>query len=661
MENKESATDDLACAVCFDGYKNDFGDNTPMVLPCGHTFCYKCVGSVYRNQCPTCREKFDHSKLVKNFAVLALVEKSSEQSKKQKFNLDDIVKNLAEWNNEPRDCHTCDGKTSSFCQECKEYYCNDCWKTSHPENHERKEDSPKCKVHKGLDILLVCRTCGGEFICVNCMAKNHNGHKCDLLSDVVAAAYDELTNKRLPKLQDDFARATSAVKLVADESAAFLTANQQVAKEIESQCQLLKVQLDQDKLRLLSIVNNASFNEIDELDERKNQLQQFISLPVFADYNAGPVEKKPKLGVLVAEAETMAAKLNLNVVPVRKSVHFEKKTCDESPLGSIVVRGTSSEKTAVAAAAVTAATSTTTTTRRGGKVLVTGGGDDYHTTRLTLIWDVSANSCVNGPPMTHARMNHASTTLLDGQVFVCGGKSIRAFSSSRDLLSSCESFNAMTNTFTKLGNMSFVRIGHAAVTLHNGRVFIVGGYCGDYTGIGMDSTETYDVVTGISTINDGKMFVKRKSHTASVLQNGDVLVCGGYLNGQEQLDSTEVYNVGIGLFSRGPKLNIRRDSHAQTTLADGRVLVTGGKGSLCEAQVSSELYDPRTGKFVVGPRLMADRPVSSASLLPDGRVLIIGCTGEHNERTEIYDPRMNTFTAGPKHQGILFNHSSSAF
>jgi len=47
------------CAVCYHQYNE--GDHMPVMLPCGHSFCYECVQEmrrIARARCPTCRESF---------------------------------------------------------------------------------------------------------------------------------------------------------------------------------------------------------------------------------------------------------------------------------------------------------------------------------------------------------------------------------------------------------------------------------------------------------------------------------------------------------------------------------------------------------------------------------------------------------------------------
>ena len=91
-----------------------------------------------------------------------------------------------------------------------------------------------------------------------------------------------------------------------------------------------------------------------------------------------------------------------------------------------------------------------------------------------------------------------------------------------------------------------------------------------------------------------------------------------------------------------------RISHTATLLNDGRVLIAGGRGDNLTA--TAELYDPKTKQFILTGSLLTARYKHTAGLLPDGRVLIAGGSDERDwsgslSSAEIYDPRMGKFTA----------------
>ncbi|RPD65465.1 hypothetical protein L227DRAFT_212951 [Lentinus tigrinus ALCF2SS1-6] len=45
------------CDVCLEGY---YASKEPVLIPCGHTFCNRCLLSLPKAACPLCRSRFDH-------------------------------------------------------------------------------------------------------------------------------------------------------------------------------------------------------------------------------------------------------------------------------------------------------------------------------------------------------------------------------------------------------------------------------------------------------------------------------------------------------------------------------------------------------------------------------------------------------------------------
>jgi len=192
----------------------------------------------------------------------------------------------------------------------------------------------------------------------------------------------------------------------------------------------------------------------------------------------------------------------------------------------------------------------------------------------------------------------------------------------------------------------------AAVLISDNFVLIIGGHDGSKF---LQTCEIFDLSTKTFTLCKGKMNTARCSHTAHLLSDGNVLICGGY--GEQ---STEIYNVKTDSFTSGPNMKVKRCNHAASLLLDGKILITGGEDN--SASTLTELYDPTTKSFVDGPKMNVARRYHSSSLLADGKVLITGgYSNQADQSTEIYDPITNIFTMGPNLLTERYYHSSSPF
>jgi len=151
----------------------------------------------------------------------------------------------------------------------------------------------------------------------------------------------------------------------------------------------------------------------------------------------------------------------------------------------------------------------------------------------------------------------------------------------------------------------------------------------------------------------GDMNQPHSYHTATLLQNGRVLIAGSSsINGR----TAEVYNPTAGTFTLTGNLNQPRYYHAATRLLDGRVLIVGG-GS--EARTTAEIYDPTTGTFTLTGNLNHSRTHHTATLLPDGRVLITGSSSVNGSTAEVYDPTTGTFTPTGNLNRPRFYHTAT--
>jgi len=209
---------------------------------------------------------------------------------------------------------------------------------------------------------------------------------------------------------------------------------------------------------------------------------------------------------------------------------------------------------------------------------------------------------------------------------------------------------ANAQSFVLTGPMSAARFAQTATLLNDGTVLIAGGVTSG--GGSLASAELYNPATGIFTPTTGSMNTPRAWHTATLLNTGLVLITGGCDgcapggNGTGWA-SAELYNPATGTFTATGSMMAAREYHTAALLNNGMVLIAGGDTNGALQLASAELYDPATGIFTATGSMTTPRQFPAATLLNDGTVLVLGgqsAIGSPLSTAEIYNPATGTFT-----------------
>jgi len=283
-----------------------------------------------------------------------------------------------------------------------------------------------------------------------------------------------------------------------------------------------------------------------------------------------------------------------------------------------------------------------------GKVLVAGGyscDSNGNCTSLSNaeIYDAASGVFSSASNMTVDRAGHTMTLLNTGKVLIAGGESCIS-ASSCTALKSAEIYDPLSGTFTAAGGtLQFARFGAAATILNNGNVLIAGGYDGSgFPAAGEIYVTQFDFFTSTA----GGLGTPRYQPSSTLLNNGRVLIAGGTTCATPAcpINTAELYDDTIGRFISTPgNMNVAVFNHTATLLNNGQVLIAGGYSSCtiaCMSESGTQLYDPVAGTFSLGQPLGSSRAGHTSTLLANGDVILVG--GNNNGVTlsasELYHP-----------------------
>ena len=334
---------------------------------------------------------------------------------------------------------------------------------------------------------------------------------------------------------------------------------------------------------------------------------------------------------------------------------FTKKTVSNTITGAAtsqleIFDPATGKFTAASAPLLTARVGATATALPSGKVLIAGGTDSAGTpTNTAEVFDPTTGmTAATLNNMSSPRAVHSATLLGDNTVLIAGGM----IDNVGDLTNSADIYDPVANTFTATGTMFEALGAHAAVLLNagslDGQVLIAGGFTGSSLGLFVDSNvEAYDPVGKVFNFTASGMNNARAFHTATLLDNGQVLVAGGFsafgptvsgghlmaLFGANQ-NSAELFDPvaqtftcinGSTIAGCNAAMKMGRGGHSATLFTsgplEGQVLIAGGLGakkpnSTATELKEAELFNPAANTFTATGPLKAARGLHTAFLLP---------------------------------------------
>ena len=183
------------------------------------------------------------------------------------------------------------------------------------------------------------------------------------------------------------------------------------------------------------------------------------------------------------------------------------------------------------------------------------------------------------------------------------------------------------------------------MALNDGRAMCCGGYNDEE--FYLDSVEFW-------TLPDVRMVRKRRGHRAVVLQDGNVLIMGGFGH-SNYASSCEIYDVRANAFKSVSAMKATRSFPSGCLLPSGNVFICGGFNDTDGHLSTCEEYNPSADTWTMDenniPSMIERRSDHGCMLLRDGNTVVAfgghGDIHDHLSSSEYYNITTNIWTSGP--------------
>jgi hypothetical protein len=276
------------------------------------------------------------------------------------------------------------------------------------------------------------------------------------------------------------------------------------------------------------------------------------------------------------------------------------------------------------------------------------------------VWD-------EGPGLNEARSGHIAVKLNDGRVLIAGGGVPTALGrvpggtilgfigdGSGEGLRTAEMLDAEQREWRSILPMNVARINATATLLNNGTVLVAGGESNN--GVPLDSAEVFDPDTGRWQLTES-MASPHAAHTATLLPDGRVIIIGGLQRilgeAPDALSSVDIFDPESAAWEFGPDIIAKESNpttgrfmHDAVLVGDTNILIVGGlstDGVQYHSLQSVPLLDTHTLKWSFTEATNSRRQSPRLATLPDGRILAAG-GADQNPRSETWDPGNGKWT-----------------
>jgi N-acetylneuraminic acid mutarotase len=269
---------------------------------------------------------------------------------------------------------------------------------------------------------------------------------------------------------------------------------------------------------------------------------------------------------------------------------------------------------------------------------VTPNFSSYYRVRIRKPFIAGTRMIHECAPMRFTRARLTASLLPDEKVMVVGGTS---YASQAPVV---EIYDPATDQWSTGPAIPF-RFSHIQETLQDGRILVAGGWSSPT--VPLTDSYVYNPTSGMWTeVGSLHTGFTAAPTTSLLLNDGRVLVFHG--------PHAELFDPTTATWSAAADVPYPSGGSAATKLADGRVLVTGGypliEGGDVATNFAARIYDPTSGQWTLTTQMPIGRYVHTSSLLLDGRVLLTAGWASplaSHATSSIYDPATASWSSLP--------------
>ena len=298
--------DMLECIICMEEYSD------PRMLPCIHTFCFKCLEKIQHDKqpgdimaCPLCRVEFKIPEngiegIQKNFFMEVLMKTHLHHSS--------MIRNEAFCDVCFEDSIDYPQTAVMFCIECQERFCDGCCKA-----HRRMKATKQhrlinildkdaieqltrisiqsfCIHHKNEPIKMYCMDCK-VVNCLVCQVERHQGHKC-LSVGKVSEEFKLQLHASIENISLCVGKCVEEIRKLDEENRSVLENSKSLESDVLKRAAYIKDIVDQHAIKLLMEIRTRKTKKLKEIHNIKEEVsRQMAVLESYKRYANVMVEK----------------------------------------------------------------------------------------------------------------------------------------------------------------------------------------------------------------------------------------------------------------------------------------------------------------------------------------------------------------------------------